>query len=309
MSSTKVAPEKTRKHSLTILQSLGGKAADLAPEDLFDAVDKDKSGSIEKAEFIRLHGVIAGEARKQMSTELALKAEADEERKAKKTMLKLLFGLLVVILVLACSNLGTAIAAAEAAKESHTDSETAVMTSLNGDVVGTDQALIAASFFSLPSLSLAEMSKLVLIEMAVDLTSTNGGWVQMTTKLASAYKTDDMTAVLTTQSGDRITIMQATQSASIVMGGVTYPASDRVPSDGRRLAAATAGGDVDFFHRRELQEQRGGGGGLLTGGGGCAGATPETGRGGGRELQSRSATGGGGCAGATPVGQRGGRRD
>ena len=56
-------------------------------------------------------------------------------------------------------------------------------------------------------------------------------------KVSLAYKNGETTAVLKTYSGDVITIMQATNTATIVMDGTTYPVSDRVPVGARRLAA------------------------------------------------------------------------
>ena len=88
-SKMRLKPKLSKGNSLASIQTSEGrtgteKLISSSPIELFQSADRDASGHLDQDEFVRLHNVIVGEARLQLSRETAHKETAASERKRSK---------------------------------------------------------------------------------------------------------------------------------------------------------------------------------------------------------------------------------
>jgi len=112
-----------RHESVASMYKSGTLTSSLRADELFDSVDKNKSGSIDKTEFSSLHAVITQEAKDAASKQFATEQEAKEQRKQKKQMFKLAVALLVVVIISVGANAAMTAAVVFLSKESEVGSD------------------------------------------------------------------------------------------------------------------------------------------------------------------------------------------
>ena len=160
------------------------------------------------------------------------------QQKMNKSLKKIVFGLMFVLIAMIGAMFAVSYAAGEAIKESHVTG--GVMTATTGEIVQVAVNENELSLFELPTLDVTDLA--VLNRMSLYLDATNeptlgGAIVPSSYLLASVVKVSLTKAVFFTTSGATITVDAATQKASVEMKGTTYPASDVPNFNGRRALA------------------------------------------------------------------------
>ena len=128
-----------RQQSVATMYAQGKSTTGLRADELFTSVDKDGTGTIDQAEFASLHAIITKEAADAAKKQMDTQKEADEQRKAKKTIGKIALALLAVVVISVGANAAMTAAVVFLSKESEV-SVTGTMT-----VKGSDEPIKVAS--------------------------------------------------------------------------------------------------------------------------------------------------------------------
>ena len=172
-------------------------------EVLFDIVDTDSSGVLEKAEFVYMHTMVQNSEKRAGAKIADAKRNEAEQRRAKRMVMWALLVAVLMILVLLGAMVGISLAANEASKESHV-SNGGLMTALDGSAVKTEVARSFGSLFDLPLLNTTALATLELITVRLAAEDPSGKWpaaMDATLKVTSALKPSDDEVYLLLASG------------------------------------------------------------------------------------------------------------
>ena len=140
-------------------------------ETLFDIVDTDSSGVLEKAEFVYMHTMVQNSEKRAGAKIADAKRAEDEQRRAKRMVMWALLAAFVVILAQLGGMVGISFAANEATKESHVR-EGGVMAALDGEVVKTAESTVALPLYVAPVLPVGALGDLVPAAVEAECTRT-----------------------------------------------------------------------------------------------------------------------------------------
>ena len=172
-------------------------------EVLFDIVDTDSSGVLEKAEFVYMHTMVLNSEKRAAAKIADAERNEAEQRRAKRMVMWALLVAVLMILVLLGAMVGISLAANEASKESHV-SNGGLMTALDGSAVKTEVARSFGSLFDLPLLNTTALATLELITVRLAAEDPSGKWpaaMDATLKVTSALKPSDDEVYLLLASG------------------------------------------------------------------------------------------------------------
>jgi hypothetical protein len=226
-------------------------------EVLFDMVDTDSSGVLEKAEFVYMHTMVLNSEKRAAAKVADAERNEAEQRRAKRMAMWALLVAVLMILVLLGAMVGISLAANEASKESHV-SNGGLMTALDGSAVKTEVARSFGSLFDLPLLNTTALATLELITVRLAAEDPSGKWpaaMDATLKVTSALKPSDDEVYLLLASGAvaHIDAKNTTGRVELADGAAFSVVVDEEAEKARRR------------NRRHLQFGGGGfGGGLLT---------------------------------------------
>ena len=226
-------------------------------EVLFDMVDTDSSGVLEKAEFVYMHTMVLNSEKRAAAKIADAERNEAEQRRAKRMVMWALLVAVLMILVLLGAMVGISLAANEASKESHV-SNGGLMTALDGSAVKTEVARSFGSLFDLPLLNTTALATLELITVRLAAEDPSGKWpaaMDATLKVTSALKPSDDEVYLLLASGAvaHIDAKNTTGRVELADGAAFSVVVDEEAEKARRR------------NRRHLQFGGGGfGGGLLT---------------------------------------------
>ena len=226
-------------------------------ETLFDIVDTDSSGVLEKAEFVYMHTMVLNSEKRAAAKVADAERNEAEQRRAKRMVMWALLVAVLMILVLLGAMVGISLAANEASKESHV-SNGGLMTGLDGSAVKTEVARSFGSLFDLPLLNSTALATLELITVRLAAEDPSGKWpaaMDATLKVTSALKPSDDEVYLLLASGAvaHIDAKNTTGRVELADGAAFSVVVDEEAEKARRR------------NRRHLQFGGGGfGGALLT---------------------------------------------
>ena len=211
-------------------------------ETLFDIVDTDSSGVLEKAEFVYMHTMVLNSEKRAAAKIADAERNEAEQRRAKRLVMWALLVAVLMIFVLLGGMLGIAFAANEATKESHVNAD-GLMTGLDGSSVKTEEVRSYATLYDLPRIETNILAR--LDQLTVGLAGESAGaWpavAQATFKVVSALKPSDDEVYLFLASGAVAHIDAANTTARVTLAdGATFSVVEDE-------AAASL--------RRELQEE------------------------------------------------------
>ncbi len=172
-------------------------------EVLFDIVDTDSSGVLEKAEFVYMHTMVLNSEKRAAAKVADAERNEAEQRRAKRMVMSALLVAVLMILVLLGAMVGISLAANEASKESHVGNG-GLMTALDGSAVKTEAARSFGSLFDLPLLNTTALATLELITVRLAAEDPSGKWpvaMDATLKVTSALKPSDDEVYLLLASG------------------------------------------------------------------------------------------------------------
>ena len=244
-------------------------------EVLFDMVDTDSSGVLEKAEFVYMHTMVLNSEKRAAAKIADAERNEAEQRRAKRLVMWALLVAVLMIFVLLGGMLGIAFAANEATKESHVNAD-GLMTGLDGSSVKTEEVRSYATLYDLPRIETNILAR--LDQLTVGLAGESAGaWpavAQATFKVVSALKPSDDEVYLFLASGAVAHIDAANTTARVTLAdGATFSVvEDEAASSLRRelQEAAEAGGATSrrlLLSEDEMQSHRRrlcGGGGIFT---------------------------------------------
>ena len=216
-------------------------------EVLFDMVDTDSSGVLEKAEFVYMHTMVQNSEKRAGAKIAEAKRNEAEQRRAKRLVMWALLVAVLMIFVLLGGMLGIAFAANEATKESHVNAD-GLMTGLDGSSVKTEEVRSYATLYDIPKIETNILAR--LDQLTVGLAGDGAGaWpaaAQATFKVVSAIKPSDDEVYLFLASGAVAHIDAASTTARVTLadGAVFSVVEDEAASSLRRelQEAAASGG-------------------------------------------------------------------
>ena len=130
-------------------------------EVLFDIVDTDSSGVLEKAEFVYMHTMVQNSEKRAGAKIAEAKRNEAEQRRAKRMVMWALLVAVLLIFVLLGGMLGIAFAANEATKESHVNAGTGEMKSVSGERVTVSVTETQTSIYDIAFLDTEELTLLL----------------------------------------------------------------------------------------------------------------------------------------------------
>ena len=175
----------------------------ISASSLFDMIDTDSSGTLDKAEFVYMHTMALNSATRAAAKVADAERSEAEQRRAKRMVMWALLVAVLMILVLLGAMVGISLAANEASKESHV-SNGGLMTGLDGSAVKTEVARSFGSLFDLPLLNSTTLATLELITVRLAAEDPSGKWpaaMDATLKVTSALKPSDDEVYLLLASG------------------------------------------------------------------------------------------------------------
>ena len=175
----------------------------ISASSLFDMIDTDSSGTLDKAEFVYMHTMALNSATRAAAKVADAERSEAEQRRAKRMVMWALLVAVLMILVLLGAMVGISLAANEASKESHV-SNGGLMTALDGSAVKTEVARSFGSLFDLPLLNSTALATLELITVRLAAEDPSGKWpaaMDATLKVTSALKPSDDEVYLLLASG------------------------------------------------------------------------------------------------------------
>ena len=221
-------------------------------ETLFDIVDTDSSGVLEKAEFVYMHTMVLNSEKRAAAKIADAERNEAEQRRAKRLVMWALLVAVLMIFVLLGGMLGIAFAANEATKESHVNAGTGEMKSVSGERVTVSVTETQSSIYDIAFLDTEELAHMSFLVALVDKRADpDGALMEYSFKIATTAKTasDDGTDTceLRAHTGHVITINGTARTAYVYMGGVPYPLIDAPLPDpthakGRSLRKGRRGG-------------------------------------------------------------------
>ena len=231
-------------------------------ETLFDIVDTDSSGVLEKAEFVYMHTMVQNSEKRAGAKIAEAKRNEAEQRRAKRMVMWALLVAVLLIFVLLGGMLGIAFAANEATKESHVNAD-GLMTGLDGSSVKTEEVRSYATLYDLPRIETNILAR--LDQLTVGLAGESAGaWpavAQATFKVVSALKPSDDEVYLFLASGAVAHIDAANTTARVTLAdGATFSVvEDETSASLRRElqeAAESGGGRRLLLSEVEMQSHR-----------------------------------------------------
>ena len=209
---------------------------------LFEMIDTDSSGTLDKAEFVYMHTMVLNSEKRAAATVADAKRNEAEQRRAKRMVMWALLVAVVMIFVLLGGMIGISFGANEATKESHVNAD-GLMTGLDGSSVKTEEVRSYATLYDLPLIETSILAR--LDQLTVGLAADSAGeWpaaAQATFKVVSALKPSDDEVYLFLASGAVAHIDAANTTARVTLAdGATFSVVEDE-------AAASL--------RRELQEE------------------------------------------------------
>ena len=213
-------------------------------EVLFDIVDTDSSGVLEKAEFVYMHTMVLNSEKRAAAKIADAERNEAEQRRAKRLVMWALLVAVLLIFVLLGGMLGIAFAANEASKESHVGAD-GLMTGLDGSSVKTEEVRSYATLYDLPKIETNILA--FLDQLTVNLAGDGAGaWpavAQATFKVTSAIKPSDDEVYLFLASGAIAHIDAANATARVTLAdGATFSVVEDEAAASLRRELQEAGG-------------------------------------------------------------------
>ena len=220
-------------------------------EVLFDIVDTDSSGVLEKAEFVYMHTMVLNSEKRAAAKIADAERNEAEQRRAKRLVMWALLVAVLMIFVLLGGMLGIAFAANEATKESHVNAGTGEMKSVSGERVTVSVTETQSSIYDIAFLDTEELAHMSFLVALVDKRADpdHGALMEYSFKIATTGKTASLDGTdaceLETANGHVIKINGTARTAEVAMGGGAYPLLEN------------ADGVEDELRARRLHPRRG----------------------------------------------------
>jgi len=198
-------------------------------ETLFDIVDTDSSGVLEKAEFVYMHTMVLNSEKRAAAKIADAERNEAEQRRAKRLVMWALLVAVLMIFVLLGGMLGIAFAANEATKESHVNAGTGEMKSVSGERVTVSVTETQSSIYDIAFLDTEELAHMSFLVALVDKRADpdHGALMEYSFKIATTGKTASLDGTdaceLETANGHVIKINGTARTAEVAMGGGAYP--------------------------------------------------------------------------------------
>jgi hypothetical protein len=206
--------------------SLTIEAMNMSADKLFDSVDKDKSGMVDKQEFMKLHEGIVAATRAQVAREAALaeekdlhKAESMKERAAKQKAYKLL-GLAVGVVIFLLAMLGGMIVAINyAMKEQYVSTST--LTDASGNVLASTTAVVALPLIAAPVVPVQQLAQVEHLSVSYSA-DESADPVTLLFKISRVSLYNNTAVSFLASSGDTVNVING-QTYVTLTSGASYP--------------------------------------------------------------------------------------